>query len=144
MQVILDTNIIYSLIDKDDSNHLRIKRFFQENNDFLYILPSTIIIEICYLVRTRLSPHLEIKFLEEVKQNYKFDPIKDEDISKLFEPFQQLESSYTKKHEGTGLGLGIAHQILCAHGGTISVTSEPGAGTAFTVRLPIATENADS
>ena len=85
MQVILDTNIIYSLIDKDDSNHLRIKRFFQENNDFLYILPSTIIIEICYLVRTRLSPHLEIKFLEEVNQNFNLEPIKDEDISRIIE-----------------------------------------------------------
>jgi len=85
MQVILDTSIIYSLMDKDDSNHLIIKSFFQENNDFLYILPSTTIIEICYLVRTRLSPHLEIKFLEEINQNFNLAPIKDEDILRIIE-----------------------------------------------------------
>ncbi len=66
--------------------------------------------------------------------------IDPEILDRIFDPF------FTTKNvgEGTGLGLGIAHQIIHAHGGTISVTSEPGAETAFTVRLPIATENADS
>jgi signal transduction histidine kinase len=61
-------------------------------------------------------------------------------LDRIFDPF------FTTKNvgEGTGLGLGIAHQIIHAHGGAISVTSEPGAGAAFTVRLPIATENTDS
>ena len=92
MQVILDTSIIYSLIDKDDNNHLRIKSFFLENNDFLYILPSTIIIEICYLVRTRLSLHLEIKFLEEVDRSFNLEPIKDEDISRIIEILKKYDT----------------------------------------------------
>jgi len=85
MQVILDTSIVYSLMDKDDRDHLKTKSFFQKNNDFLYILPSTIIIEICYLIRTRLSPHLEIKFLEEINQNFNLEPIKDIDILRIVE-----------------------------------------------------------
>ncbi|HAJ95595.1 MAG TPA: hypothetical protein DCP02_05100 [Actinobacteria bacterium] len=85
MQVILDTNIIYSLMDKDDRQHLKIKSFFQENNDFLYILPSTTIIEICYLVRTRLSSYLEIKFLEEINQSFILEPVKDIDILRIIE-----------------------------------------------------------
>jgi signal transduction histidine kinase len=66
--------------------------------------------------------------------------IASEILDRIFDPF------FTTKTvgEGTGLGLGIAHQIIHAHGGVISVTSEPGAGAAFTVRLPIATENTDS
>jgi PAS domain S-box-containing protein len=65
--------------------------------------------------------------------------IASEILDRIFDPF------FTTKTvgEGTGLGLGIAHQIIHAHGGVISVTSEPGAGAAFTVRLPIATENTD-
>jgi len=51
-------------------------------------------------------------------------------LDKLFEPF------YTTKERGTGLGLSIAYNIVRRHGGDISVTSEVGKGTAFTVRLP--------
>ena len=92
MQVILDSNIIYSLMDKDDSSHLKIKSFFQENNDFLYIMPSTIIIEICYLIRTRLSPHLEIKFLEEINQDFNLEPIKDTDILRIVEVLKKYDT----------------------------------------------------
>lgn len=72
-------------MDKDDRQHLKIKSFFQENNDFLYILPSTTIIEICYLVRTRLSSYLEIKFLEEINQSFILEPVKDIDILRIIE-----------------------------------------------------------
>jgi len=66
--------------------------------------------------------------------------IDPEILDRIFDPF------FTTKNvgEGTGLGLGIAHQIIRAHGGAISVASEPGARTVFTVRLPIATENVES
>jgi signal transduction histidine kinase len=51
-------------------------------------------------------------------------------LDKVFEPF------YTTKDRGTGLGLSISFNIIKKHGGDISVVSEMGAGTTFTVRLP--------
>ncbi|MBN2436398.1 MAG: transporter substrate-binding domain-containing protein [Spirochaetes bacterium] len=66
--------------------------------------------------------------------------VKDEDMQKLFEPFQQIDSSLTKKHEGTGLGLHLSQKIVALLGGSIRVESEYGNGTSFFVKLPIKTE----
>ncbi len=54
-----------------------------------------------------------------------------EAISRLFEPF------FTTKEQGSGLGLSIAYSIVKAHHGEIGVTSQEGAGTTFTVYLPV-------
>lgn len=92
MQIIIDTNIIYSLIDRADRNHSDIKRFFLENDNFLYLLPSPAIVEICYLVSNRLSPHLEIEFLEEINRNFHLEPIKDIDILRIIEILKKYEN----------------------------------------------------
>jgi len=63
--------------------------------------------------------------------------IKDEDIPKLFQTFTQLESVYTKKYEGTGLGLALTKKLVELHGGRIWVKSEPAKGSIFTFNLPI-------
>ena len=54
----------------------------------------------------------------------------EETRAKVFEPF------YTTKATGTGLGLAIVRQAIEAHGGSVSVESQPGAGATFTIRLP--------
>lgn len=92
MQVIIDTNIIYSLMDRADRNHSDIKRFFLENDNFLYLMPSSAVVEICYLVNNRLSPHLEIKFLEEINRNFHLEPVKDIDILRITEILKKYEN----------------------------------------------------
>jgi len=57
--------------------------------------------------------------------------IKEEDFSKVFEPFSQVDSSYARKFEGTGLGLAICRRIVAMHGGNIRLESRPGKGSSF-------------
>ena len=64
--------------------------------------------------------------------------IKAEDIPKLFQPFTQLESAYTKEYEGTGLGLALTRRLVELHGGRIWVESEFGLGSRFSFTLPLA------
>jgi signal transduction histidine kinase len=62
--------------------------------------------------------------------------IKPEDQERIFEEFQQAGSDYTKKAEGTGLGLALTKKFIELHGGTIQVESTEGQGSTFTFRLP--------
>jgi signal transduction histidine kinase len=63
--------------------------------------------------------------------------MKEEDMDKLFQAFQQVDSGITRKYEGTGLGLYICKKLLELLGGKIWVTSTWGQGSTFCFSLPI-------
>ena len=64
--------------------------------------------------------------------------IAPEQLERIFEPFVQVESGYTRRHEGAGLGLAISRRFARWMGGDLTVESTPGAGSVFTLWLPAA------
>ncbi len=69
--------------------------------------------------------------------------IEQDCLDKIFERFYRVQSEKTRMISGTGLGLSIAKEMLASIGGTISVDSEPGKGSVFTVYIPVGTDAAE-
>ena len=64
--------------------------------------------------------------------------LRPEDKQRIFGEFEQVDASYTRDQEGTGLGLALSRKLVELHGGWIWVESEPGAGSIFRFVLPFA------
>jgi PAS domain S-box-containing protein len=63
--------------------------------------------------------------------------IEADQIDKIFDRFQRIEGTPARSYEGSGIGLALVKQLVTLLNGTIDVSSEPGRGTTFRVRLPI-------
>jgi two-component system, OmpR family, sensor kinase len=59
-----------------------------------------------------------------------------EDAHRVFERFYRADSSRARASGGAGLGLSIVDSLVCAHGGTVTVSTAPGQGCRFKVDLP--------
>jgi len=66
--------------------------------------------------------------------------IKPEDMNKLFQPFQQIETTLGKTHKGTGLGLHLCKELVTLLGGDIWAKSKYGSGSEFTFVIPVKLE----
>lgn len=63
--------------------------------------------------------------------------ISEADQAKLFAPFTQIDTSKSRRYGGTGLGLALTQRLIALHGGGISVRSQEGSGSSFTLRIPL-------
>lgn len=62
--------------------------------------------------------------------------IRPSDLTRIFEPFVQADTSKTRKHDGTGLGTSYARELIRLMGGEITLTSEEGVGTSVSFQIP--------
>ena len=62
--------------------------------------------------------------------------IPESELPRVFERFHRIEGAAGRTHEGTGIGLALVDELVRLHGGAVQVSSRPGAGTTFTVRVP--------
>ncbi len=60
-----------------------------------------------------------------------------QELPRVFERFHRIEGTRARTHEGSGIGLALVSDLVKLHGGTISVVSQPGVGTTFSVRVPM-------
>ena len=90
------------------------------------------------LIVVRAMPEGDASFRVEVEDSG--IGIAAADLPRLFVEFQQLDSSYTKRHQGTGLGLALTRRLIQAQGGSVGVRSVLGKGSVFHLTLPISPE----
>lgn len=120
------------------SNHNHARNVYLDSHLLRHILVNLLSNAIKYSPK---GSEVQLSIREEAKQivfqvSDQGMGIPPEDQEHLFEPFHR--ASNTRHIQGTGLGLAIVKGNVDAHGGTISVSSAEGAGTTFTVSLPIA------
>jgi signal transduction histidine kinase/DNA-binding response OmpR family regulator len=84
-------------------------------------------------VTAQMDPERKAMYISVADQGIGIMP---EEHERIFERFYQVDGSLTRRYGGTGLGLALVKEIVEAHGGRVSVESEVGAGSTFTVCLP--------
>ena len=114
------------------------KIIFADDNRLRQVLNNIISNAIKYTQEGRVSLHV---FVDGDTLNFNVADtgigIRQEDIAKLFSPFEQLDLRKNKNVIGTGLGLAITRHICDSMGGRISVSSEYGRGSTFSIRIPL-------
>lgn len=63
--------------------------------------------------------------------------IPEDEINNIFGLFRQVDKTFTRKHEGSGIGLALVKYLIEMHGGRISVSSKYGKGSKFIISLPV-------
>ncbi|WP_457337631.1 ATP-binding protein, partial [Rhizobacter sp. P5_C2] len=61
----------------------------------------------------------------------------DEALAHVFDRFHRVDGARSRSHEGTGIGLALVKELVRLHGGSVTVTSAPGSGSCFVVRVPL-------
>lgn len=124
-------------------NQAQLVQVFQNliDNAIKYSSPHTTItvtVQLCNgFPQTSDKYYTDLRQVVMIRVHNVGNPIAPRDINRLFERFYRVDTLRTKSVEGTGLGLGIAQQIITEHDGMIDIQSSAAKGTSFSVYLPI-------
>ena len=92
MQIVLDTSAVIGLMDKNYRKHTLLKKIFTEKEN-VFILPSTTIGEICYMLNSRFGSKIELDFLQEIiKSSFQLELLKDIDIIRSIEILKKYDT----------------------------------------------------
>jgi len=91
MQIVLDTSAVIGLMDKKYEKHRYLKGIFKEKEN-VYILPSTTVGEICYMLNSRFGNKIELIFLQEINKSFQLELLKDEDIIRIIEILKKYDT----------------------------------------------------
>lgn len=125
-------------------------KIITDQRRFTQILSNLLSNAIKFTEEGTISVVIETIFIDTKKSILKIQVIDsgigipEDKLSLLFQPFQQIHSHLSESTTGTGLGLTITKKIIEEMQGTISVTSELGKGSIFTVELPVTQAELDS
>jgi two-component system, cell cycle sensor histidine kinase PleC len=89
--------------------------------------------------RIRLDASVQVEHYATISVSDTGPGMDASEIETAMSPFGQVEAGFNKRHEGTGLGLPIAHALARLHGGDLRIQSAKGAGTRVSVFIPLAT-----
>ncbi|AEF82374.1 ATP-binding protein [Leadbettera azotonutricia] len=133
--IIFELSVSETIPEKLFGDELRIKQVFNNilSNAIKYTKAGKVRLEINH---DPLSGVPGSQALITIKVSDTGMGIRQEDIEKLFSEYSQLDTKANRKIEGTGLGLSITKKLLTLMGGTISVESEYGKGSIFTITVP--------
>ena len=67
--------------------------------------------------------------------------IPEHELPRLFDRFHRVHGARSRTHEGSGIGLALVEELVALHGGTVTVSSVPGEGASFTVRVPLGSDH---
>jgi signal transduction histidine kinase/CheY-like chemotaxis protein len=70
--------------------------------------------------------------------------IAEHDVPQLFKRFHRVETAQGRSFEGSGIGLALVHELVQLHGGAVDVSSQPGQGSIFSIRIPLGCEHLQS
>ncbi len=84
MAFLIDTGFLYAVIDRSDANHHKAQVALSQVNDDILVLPTLVLVEITYLILTRLGHHKMQQFIQNLQSNpWQFEAIEKEDLNRI-------------------------------------------------------------
>jgi len=87
--VLADKSFLIAAVDKKDKNHKRAAAYLNKNTRLIYVIPFSVIPEVCDFINLNISKEVELLFLKEVVKNFHIELVENNDIERATEIFER-------------------------------------------------------